>query len=246
MVRWAALAAAFGATAAVAAEPSINVDLMTVSGRHALAQAGPTSPKLKLAEVSVAPAAQQASGFEPELFRAALEQAATRSLSNFGYQVAQSEGQASTASLELTKVEVAEIAEGARVSVSIRLSAPQAPASCLPRESAATFRSLSRLKSGNSRRVVGVLGTVAALGTDGGAIMAHHFDAASHENRAVNSKRVTAPGEGVAPRHGEKSVLQFGVANAVQLALADVIAHLGSPACASGADQLALSSSGTP
>lgn len=209
---------------AAAAPPPLNPDLMTVSGRFGLPQAGPGAPKLAVS-VAVAPEASTASAFDPAVLGPAVAQAVERSLRNHGLLAADG----AAAKVSLSRVEVVREGENARVVATLSAEAPST--GCLPYAAVGRYHSLARLRSGNGRRIAGVLGTIATMGLDGGTVLARQMEWAAQENRALNSVRTTAEGEGVADAHGPDAPVRHATVNAVRLALVDLITHLNGPAC---------------
>ena len=233
-----ALVLSAGAALADPAPQTLHPDLMTVSGRQGLPQAGAQAPRVSLGEVSAASAVTERTHFDPLALDIALTAALERSLRNHAF--LSSAGEATPLVAEWSGLDVEQDETGATVTVHLRASGP----ACLPYEATGRFRSLARTKSGGGRRLVGVLGTVATLGMDGGASMVNQMTLASQENRALNVGRKVGEAEGVAPSFGDTALIQFGASNAVRLALADLLTKLNSSACA--VQPSAPSSTGTP
>ena len=226
-------AAAFSLAAAPAlARPPAppDADLMTVSGRQGLPPASAGAPRFQLGAVTVAPSVAARTGYDGSVVAPPLRTAVHRSLSNHGFATPDPRP-APTLNAEWTAVEVAEDEAGALVTARLRVVASDVPAACLPYEASGQFRSLARQKSGAGRRIAGVLGTVATLGTDGGTIMARQMEWASEENKAKNRFRAVGENEGVATGFGPAAVVQYGAANAMRLALVDLLTKLNGPEC---------------
>jgi hypothetical protein len=254
MSRPAAVAACIALAAAgpaFGAAPELNPDLLTVSGRHALpnAEGSPYKARLAVGEVVVAPGLERQTGIDPVAFKAGFTLALEKSLRNHGYLAAGAgDAGARALSLDFTAPELAAQPDGATAVVRLRAKLanadPQAP--CAPFEARGEFHALAPLRSGAGQRVVVVAATVALafVGVNGGAFMVSQFQSASAQNRALNAHRGLQAGEGVAPGGGEQAVARHAVVNATQLALAELIRHLGAPgdcrpAAAAGAPDVA-------
>jgi hypothetical protein len=193
--------------------------------------------------VTVAAPVAARTGYDGSILAPPLRTAFHRSLSNHGF-AATDAPSAPTLHAEWAAVEVAEDEAGALVTARLRVVAEGVPSACLPYEASGQFRSLARQKSGAGRRIAGVLGTVATLGTDGGTILARQMEWASQENSAKNAFRPVGVNEGVALGFGPTAVVQHGAINAVRVALIDLLTRLNRPECA--AQPSAASSNGTP
>jgi hypothetical protein len=221
------------------AEPSpINADLITVNGRHGLPRAdgSPIAARLLVKEVMVAPSVAPLLKTEVTVIRASLRQALEKSLRNHGYlavRTAEAGAQEGTAPVLNLVVELAELdvqADPEGATVIARISAvplADGPAvACLPYVATGKFRALTPLKSGGGQRATGII-FGALAGPVGGVFMASQLQNATANNVALNSRRTVAAGEGVSPQHGDKAVARHAAINALQMALVDLVKHLG-------------------
>lgn len=231
-----ALAAACAAPVR-AATPAIDADLMTVSGRFALPAADGSSFRGHLWPASMLSGALPSSlGWTAEAFHAAFHQAAGKSLANFGYR-AESSGDAAPVVLEVTALEV-DKADGVTVAhAHIHMRLASGADTCLDHESVGEFKALWPVRTGDGQRAFGLVASVAlAVATRGAPtpniFLSDQFQNATAQNTALNARRETGKDEGVAPDRGGQGAARFAVANAVQLALAEMIEHLGrAPSC---------------
>lgn len=217
--------------------PLLQADALTVSGRYALPKAGgsPLAGRLRVAEVTVAPAMSTQIKVDPELLRTTVRSAVEKSLTNYGWLGA-------GADLVPVSVEVAPLALKAEktstAATAVLRFRPTGPVPCLQRDARADFKALSPLRSGGGQRAFGwVAGiTLAVLSGPAGAggigtWIAQNDQDAARRNTALNAKRDTAYGEAVAPSFDKTVEARFAGVNATQLAIADYVAHLGA-ACA--------------
>lgn len=221
------------------AQPSpMNADLITVNGRHGLPRAdgSPIAARLLVKDVIVAPSAASLLKADGPAVSASLRQALEKSLRNHGYlaaQIAEPAAEAGTAPVLDLIVELAELdlqtdAEGAtvvaRISAVPRADGPAV--ACLPYVATGKFRALTPLKSGGGQRATGII-FGALTGPVGGMFMASQMQNATANNIALNSRRTVAAGEGVSPQHGAQAVARHAAINALQMALVDLVKHLG-------------------
>ena len=235
----AALLGLCAAACATAGAPPLQADALTVSGREPAprAEGGPLAGALSLAGASASAAVADGFGADAPALNLALEQAARRSLDNFGYL-----GRGGRpVTLDLSALTLREAEDHVGADAQVRLDGD---AACLPVEGRGAFRSLRPTRSGAGQRAAAVLGlaalTAAAGGAPGAAAQASNqlfinqqFGNAAAQNRALNARRVVGPGEGVAPGHGDRAARRHAATHAVRLALADLLGRLGSEPCRS-------------
>lgn len=222
------------ATPAMAETPPLNVDLITVNGRHGLPH-GDGSPiaarllvKTVTADASVAPLLKTDLPTVQDTLRRGVE----KSLRNHGYLAAAepSSGVESPLAIvvEMSTVDIQADAEGAtavtRVTVGPSTDGPAI--ACLPYTATGRFRALTPLKSGGGQRATGII-FGALAGPVGGVFMANQMQNATANNVAMNARRTVAAGEGVSPQFGAPAVARHAAINALQMALVDLIKHLG-------------------
>jgi len=216
------------------AQPSpMNADLITVNGRHGLPRAdgSPIAARLLIKDVIVAPTAGPVLKADPVVVQAALRQALEKSLRNHGYLAEPAaEPGAPTVALvvELAEFDVQADPEGttavARISVVPQAGGPAA--ACLTYAATGKFRALTPLKSGGGQRATGII-FGALAGPVGGMFMASQMQNATANNVALNSRRTVAADEGVSPQHGAPAVARHAAINALQMAMVDLVKHLG-------------------
>lgn len=222
------------AMTAMAEAPPINVDLITVSGRHGLprGEGSPIAARLRVEAVTVDPSA--ATLFKTDLVTvsSSLRQGVEKSLRNHGY-LASAEPAAGgepslTIVVAMSELDIQADPQGAtavaRVSVDARAGSPTI--ACLPYTATGKFRALTPQKSGGGQRATGII-FGALAGPVGGVFMANQLQNASANNVALNSRRTVAAGEGVSPQFGAPAVARHASINAVQMALVDLVKHLG-------------------
>jgi hypothetical protein len=222
-------AAAFAATA-------IDPDLLTVSGRAALPSGDGTSlsARLEIGAVTLDPGVAAAIDVKPEALQTALSLAAAKTLRNYGYRwtapVSGPAGAATTMDIEVEPFDVTPDPSGEKVTAHLRLAAGGATA-CFPYEATGEFHALTALRSGGNQKALAIFIVIAsaAAGVNAAPLMVDQFRSADEQQAALNSKRVVGKAEGVAPQGGPQVVVRYGAINALQLALASLIAHLGEP-----------------
>lgn len=219
---------------ALADAPPINADLITVSGRHGLPRAdgSPLAARLSVKEVTVGPSAATILTTDIGTVRWTLRQGVEKTLRNHGYLAATEPAAGAEPSLailvEMLDLDVQADAEGATAIVRLSVGAPaDGPAiACLPYAATGKFRALAPLKSGGGQRATGIIFGVLA-GPAGGVFMANQLQNATANNVALNSRRTVAAGEGVSPQFGAAAVARHASINAIQMALVDLVKHLG-------------------
>lgn len=233
LVLAAALWAAAGPACAGKAPARLDPDPLTVSGRFELPKAAaPYAGRVAIGRIEVNPALARQARLDEAALAAALGEAATRSLRNFGYLAEPAGADSLEVDLELLGLELQTGDEGAQALARLRIAAADA---CLARTGEGRFQALARERSGAGRRVF-AFGTSLALGLAAGpggphTFMTDQFALASAENQLRNAGKPAA-GQGVAPRFGEAQALRFAATGAIQLALADYIRQLGAaPEC---------------
>jgi hypothetical protein len=232
------------------ADPPVDPDLMTVSGRAALPMADgtPLAARLELGALAVDPAVPKLMHVDGVSLPHALTQALDKSLKNYDYRwsdaptpgpavdPAQAAAPAlpqpapATVNVAVLPLEVTPDAAGERVVA--RLSATSADAgACFPYEAKGEFRALTPLHSGGGQKALAILVVVAsaAAGVNASALAVDQFNSADAQQAALNSRRVVGADEGVAPQGGDEAVVRYGGVNALHLAVTDLIAHLGEP-----------------
>ncbi len=222
------------ATPAMAETPPLNADLITVSGRHGLPRAdgSPLAARLSVKAVTVGPSAATILTTDLGTVRWTLRQGVEKTLRNHGY-LAPAEPAAGAEPplailVEMSDLDVQADAEGATAIVRLSVGAPaDEPAiACLPYAATGKFRALTPLKSGGGQRATGIIFGVLA-GPAGGVFMANQLQNATANNVALNSRRTVAAGEGVSPQFGAPAVARHASINAIQMALVDLVKHLG-------------------
>ena len=222
------------ATPAMAETPPLNADLITVSGRHGLPRAdgSPLAARLSVKAVTVGPSAATILTTDLGTVRWTLRQGVEKTLRNHGY-LAPAEPTAGAEPplailVEMSDLDVQADAEGATAIARLSVGAPaDGPAiACLPYAATGKFRALTPLKSGGGQRATGIIFGVLA-GPAGGVFMANQLQNATANNVALNSRRTVAAGEGVSPQFGAPAVARHASINAIQMALVDLVKHLG-------------------
>jgi hypothetical protein len=221
--------------AAFAATP-IDPDLMTVSGRAALPSGDGTSlsARLEIGAVTLDPGVAAAVDVKPEALQTALTLAAAKTLKNYGYRwagpVSGPAGAAATMDIEVEPFDVTPDPTGEKVTAHLKLATGGATA-CFPYEATGEFHALTALRSGGNQKALAIFIVIAsaAAGVNAAPLMVDQFRSADEQQAALNSKRVVGKAEGVAPQGGPQVVVRYGAINALQLALASLIAHLGEP-----------------
>jgi hypothetical protein len=231
-----------GSGAAVAAPPTLDPDLMTVSGRAALPSGlgSPLGERLELGEVSVDPAVPTLMHVKSDELRVALGQAIDKSLRNYSYRwnlsatpAAENAPPPARASLnvDVLPLEVTPDAKGSQVIARLKLTTAADGGACFPFEAKGQFHALTPLHSGSDQKALAILVVVAsaAAGWNAGAFAADQFRSADAAQNALNSGRAMDKGEGVAPQGGDQVLVRYGAVNALQFAVTDMISHLGEP-----------------
>ncbi|KRA66086.1 hypothetical protein ASD79_02035 [Caulobacter sp. Root655] len=227
--------AALAATA-MAEPPPINVDLITVSGRHGLprGEGSPIAGRLLVKDVTVDPSAATLFKTDVATVGSSLRQGVEKTLRNHGYLAAAAAEPAAGGApplaivVEMSGPDIQADAEGATAIARLSVGPPaDSPAiACLPYTATGKFRALTPLKSGGGQRATGII-FGALAGPVGGVFMANQLQNATANNVALNSRRTVAAGEGVSPQHGAPAVARHASINAVQMALIDLVKHLG-------------------
>lgn len=234
------LLAASGACTTAPRPPVLQADWLTVSGRHALpkAESGPLAGKLRVAAIVVDPALPRQVGVDPALYSASLQAAVEKSLANYGWLGTGADALPVTVAASPLTLQADKMGTLVTARLDFRSADASTARPCLARQARADFKALSPTRSGGGQRAFGwVAGiTLAALSGPAGAgtigqWMAQNDQDAALKNAALNSRRETAYGEGVAPSLNKTAEARFGGINATQLAIADYLAHLGR-ACA--------------
>lgn len=229
------------ASPALAKAPSvIDPDPMTVSGRFELPRAAePVAGQFRLGAVMLDPELAAKTKQDAVALQAAVQGAVSRSLQNFGYLAPAVLTEATAVDVELLPVAVERTEDGAAVTARLKFTAQGVAAGCFARVSEGRFTVLERERSEGGRRAfaIGAVVALAFVGVNGGTLLASEFDGAADDNRARNTLRKVAAGEGVAPGFGEARLLAYGASSATRLALADYIRQLGeAPACGAGGE----------
>ena len=236
------------ATPAMAETPPLNADLITVSGRHGLPRAdgSPLAARLSVKAVTVGPSAATILTTDLGTVRWTLRQGVEKTLRNHGYlapaepaagaepplailvEMSDLDVQADAEGATAIDLDVQADAEGATAIARLSVGAPaDGPAiACLPYAATGKFRALTPLKSGGGQRATGIIFGVLA-GPAGGVFMANQLQNATANNVALNSRRTVAAGEGVSPQFGAPAVARHASINAIQMALVDLVKHLG-------------------
>ena len=222
------------ATMAMAEAPPISVDQIIVSGRHGLprGEGSPIAARLWIKDVTVDPSAAPLLKTDIVSVRLALRQGVEKSLRNHGYLAPGEPATGSESSLailvEMSELDIQADPQGATASV--RLAVGEQTGSptivCLPHVATGRFRALTPLKSGGGQRATGII-FGALAGPVGGVFMANQLQNADANNVALNSRRTVAAGEGVSPQFGAPAVARHASINAIQMALVDLVKHLG-------------------
>ena len=231
------LATLAGCASALAPKPpAIQADWLTVSGRYALPKAdgSPFAGGLRVSEVVVTPTAAEQMSLKEDLYRTTLRAAVEKSLANYGWLGTGPEALPITVEAAPLSLKAAPKSTAAGAELRFRPASSASGSACLRRDARAEFKALSPIKSGGGQRAFGwVAGiTLAALSGPAGAAsigqwIAQNDQNASLQNGAINAKRQTAFGEGVAPSFDKSVEARFAGTNATQLAIADYIVHLG-------------------
>jgi hypothetical protein len=222
------------ATTAMTGPPPINVDLITVSGRHGLprGEGSPIAGRLLVRDVTVDPSAATLFKTDVATVGSSLRQGVEKTLRNHGYLAAAEPAVGGPPPLaivvEMSGPDIQADAEGATAIARLSVGPPaDSPAiACLPYIATGKFRALTPLKSGGGQRATGII-FGALAGPVGGVFMANQLQNATANNVALNSRRTVAAGEGVSPQHGAPAVARHASINAVQMALVDLVKHLG-------------------
>ncbi|WP_417493918.1 hypothetical protein [Maricaulis sp.] len=224
--------------AACAATPTgpLNPDLFTVSGRYALPRADTArfAGSLRVSGVELAHGLE-AFDYDAIEFDQTVTAAIGKSLDNYGYGGNESDARVDL-DVRLSPIEIDRTDEAITAHVSLDFQPTDSDPSlqCAAYTSNAQFHALTPVHSGGGQRAVGVIAGIglAFVGVDASTFVVDQFTNASQNNAAINAELGHARGEGVAP-HGEQAAIRFASTYAIQLAIADYIAHLG--AC-DGAD----------
>jgi hypothetical protein len=235
-----ALAAAMAActTSAWAAPRPLDADPMTVSGRFAVAHADATVVRGRLKPRTVLAATlPDMLDWDAEAFHAALDKAVMKSLDNFGYDAGPDASAVTPVTVELAGVQIERQDKATVAKVRLRLRADAGADACLTQEASGQFTALRPVRTGDGQRVFAVAATIglavadAAMGampsSAPNTFLYEQFDTATAQTEAINARRVTGQGEGVAPDRSEKGAARYAAATAVQLALAALIDRLG-------------------
>ena len=225
-----------GCASALIPDPPLQADVLTVSGRHALPRAdgSPLAGRLQVAQVTVDSGAAVQMKTETEAYRALVQGALEKSLRNYGYLAEAGTGEPIRLNVAVPALELKTEKEATGATARLRITPAASAPECLAREARADFRAFSPKKSGTGQRAFAVVAglTLAILSGPTGAghagtFMGEQFLDASARNAAMNARRQDAYGEAVAPTFDKAMEARFAGSHAVQLAIADYIAHLG-------------------
>ncbi|WP_417477810.1 hypothetical protein [Maricaulis sp.] len=227
-----ALGLALAGVAACAATPSapLNPDSFTVSGRYALphANAAPFAGRMRVSDIELSHGLA-AFDYEVIAFDQTISAAIGKSLENYGYAGSEAD-EGVNLEVRLSEIEIHQSDEAitAHVSLGFRPIEADPALQCAAHTSNAQFHALTPVHSGGGQRAVGIIAGIglAFVGVDASIFMVDQFVNASQNNAAINADLGLARGEGVAP-HGEQAAIRFASTYAIQLAIADYIAHLG-------------------
>lgn len=224
------------ASALVPKPPAIQADWLTVSGRHALPKAdgSPYAGGLRVAEVVVTPTAAAQMSLKKDLYRTTLRSAVEKSLANYGWLGTGPDAMPVTVEAAPLGLRAEPKSTAATAELRFRPANAASGSACLRRDARAEFKALSPMKSGGGQRAFGWVAGIALAALSGptgaasiGQWIAQNDQNAGLQNAAMNAKRQTAFGEGVAPSFDKAVEARFAGTNATQLAVADYIVHLG-------------------
>ncbi|HEY1752195.1 MAG TPA: hypothetical protein VGG29_13115 [Caulobacteraceae bacterium] len=248
---WLAAAALVAPAGAGAATP-VDPDLLTVSGRAALpsGEGTPLAASLQVGAVTLDPGVAAAAHEPADALQAAFAAAAAKSLKNYGYRWIEGGAPAgagpSTLAIEIEPFDITPDDKGDRVVARLKVAA-SAASGCFPYEATGDFHALTPLHSGGNQKALAIMLVIAsaAAGYAAPGLLADQFNNADQQQAAMNAKRIVGKAEGVAPQGGPDVVVRYGAINALQLALASLVGHLGEPG-GCNAPAATLSAAATP